>query len=1033
MNIVVTFGKLDQNYGDSAINWWQHAASLICLRLIGKVLHLSPGHRTHIVVYGEMERETFAKVKITSTISSDAMNGLRSVLRVVFYLAAISTSLGSFGKLAAQPENRSIHAASNAPSGQAFTMRGQPFGVAFIDLPVGVVDVLQPQRDIEVKNSQGRLFYPVSRNLPLPPGATTRAAMASSDPLQRPINRRGNPRLMARVADALQNVLNPPEQRIDRRQAFFLFQGDAPLAVEVSGPTATNLTLNPEPQPQQFGLVIQQWWEAYTAMATDRIKAADYPPLVEPYLVTSLARRFQLPLPENFTATVSTPKNPLQSVLELIAGTEKMRAAAFLEVSTQQPLGSETTLAPIPAGPTWTPAEQVETSDDVRVELTASRVPPECFYLRFGSFANYLWFNDLMSQYGGDISGMFRVRQVQDAGTSAIETQLSMKLTEMSRMLGATVIEDQAIIGSDLFLSEGASLGILIKAKSRFLLETAMRAERASKAGRDDVTLVEEEMEGRTVSLLSSPDHRVRSFMIVDGDWIFVTNSRRLMKRFVEVGVRGPSMAESADFQYARQLVPLDRGDTVFAYFPSAMLRTLLEPHYQIELRRRLQVVGGFSMYHLAQIAAQSEGFPPQSIGQLQTEGFLPEGFGQQADGSTLEVKDGVCANSIRGIRGRFLPIPDVPLAEVTAAESRWYQEQADYFTQQWQQVDPIIFAVRRQETPEGWERLQVHCQIAPLVPEKYGWIAHQLGPPTTQAIQFAPDDIVSAHAHVVSDRLSGTIPPHYLFAAIKDTVPPRPEDMTGLIRGYFALQSTPGYLGAWPQPGVLDRLPFGIGRGTPVAPGTNRLLGGLYRYQGNGFSVLSFQYDVLTASLASLRVIETKRDAQVRLKVGNLQNSKLASWVNNLAYQQAAETSRAGAMLLDQIARQLNVEPDSMDTTSQQILGTILSCPLQGDYVYASDGRRPGWRSSAWDDRPAPPDAAAPGFESPILQWFRGLSAEITQYPDRLVIDATIDTQYPHRFDRSDQTGPDRGQIGSDATSSDGKPAGKVPRREAF
>ena len=50
-------------------------------------------------------------------------------------------------------------------------------------------------------------------------------------------------------------------------------------------------------------------------------------------------------------------------------------------------------------------------------------------------------------------------------------------------------------------------------------------------------------------------------------------------------------------------------------------------------------------------------------------------------------------------------------------------------------------------------------------------------------------------------------------------------------------------------------------------------------------------------------------------------------------------------------------------------------------------------WSSTAWRGDTLP--AVAPtGYVAPVMQWFRGSNATVTQYEDRIVADAVIDIQ---------------------------------------
>jgi hypothetical protein len=324
----------------------------------------------------------------------------------------------------------------------------------------------------------------------------------------------------------------------------------------------------------------------------------------------------------------------------------------------------------------------------------------------------------------------------------------------------------------------------------------------------------------------------------------------------------------------------------------------------------------------------------------------------------------------------------------VTPEELVWYSRIADEYSERFPTIDPIMVGVKREtlEDSPGTERLTVHAEVAPWEPGKYGKITEQLGPPTGVKMEFAPDDIIAVQAHVASDYLG---PPTHLFAAIKDTVPPQPEEFSGILNLYSSLRQIPGYLGAWPQPGALDRLPLGLGRGQPVAPGLSRLIGGLYRYTDGQFSILSFYPDIIQASLPFLAADDAEDSAQVRATIGNLNGSQIEGWVNAQLYDRAREGSVAGANFLSLLSRQLKVRPEEGLSRAELILGASLQCTLGGQYEYSPMAGR--WISTAWRGETAS-QVAPPDYVAPAMTWFRGAKASLTQYDDRLVADAVID-----------------------------------------
>lgn len=870
----------------------------------------------------------------------------------------------------------------------------QPYGVATIEIPLAQPIIGETPLPIKVTSDSGRLFYPVSNDV------ETRIIPPSEQSVPQP----GGGRLLGRLGKLLREITDrdAPKTQIIAHRATFLFRGNAPLSVRVADEQGEVgvYELKPINDPRQFQDTLASWWAAYAANAKHQIDRGDYPPWVETYLVAMLSGRTGNGLPDWFVE-VKEPGDPLLATLKYLGGAKEVTEDIFRHTAAgltddnqpQAARNDKQAMLAMPKGPRWISTTVPDVDDSVVTEPIASRVPPECFYLRFGSFKNYLWFLDLASEYGGDVGRMITLRGTEGESTTRFQNQIAVEITQLSRTFGPTVVEDQAVIGRDLFTDDGASMGVILKSVNAFLLRSSLGADRSKRAARSDsVTLKDVKIAGHKVSFLSSADNSVRSFLAEDDGYFLITNSKTLVERFFEVGKSGKSLGASREFRLSRSLVPTTRDDTIFAYFSPEMLQGLVSPKYMIELRRRLAAESDISLVHLARLAATAEG--TQGKGELElgvddliNNGFLPVSFGNRSDGSGVVSAGDKVIDTMRGVRGTFLPIADVKIEAVTKQEFDWYTQIAEEYSERFPQIDPIIIALRRDDIPGNskMERISIHAEIAPLTPEKYGKWAKQLGPPTEVAIRFAPDDIVAIQAHVDSEQLG---PRTHLFVAIKDTYPPDPTEISGILQTYWALRQLPAYLGAWPQPGALDRLPLGLGRGRPVGPGMSKLIGGLYRYSGGGFSVLSFQPEILNASLPYLEATDVGEPSTARGHIGSLLGSQLEGWVNNQLYQRASKKSRAGAEFLDLFSQQLHLKPDSALAMVPLVLGVPLQCSLGGRYEYDEVTKR--WRSTAWNGSqpsPSPPE----NYISPLLHWFRGGEFTLTQYSDRLVADIEI------------------------------------------
>lgn len=835
---------------------------------------------------------------------------------------------------------------------------GQPFGVARLSLPV---EAAGASSGFEIHDAAGRVLYPALRGGPL---VGIFAELLGGDP------------------EAIPGRLN----------ISFLFTGTAPLEVTLYTPEPQRVVLKPTTRPRRlYERAMQRWWRDYYAVAKQQERDGDYPPLVHTYLTTMLSQRLGL-RPPLLGQMLESPPSELQETMQLVFGAEKLRGEILRDTLLGKGLG-EVADRPLPPAIGWKPLVLPDPPADVVIEPIAFHVPHECFYVRFGNFTNYLWLSTLLDTYGGDIGQMVKMRGHAVALNKKLESQLALKQSALAEILGPQVIADVAIIGRDMYLKEGAAIGMLFQARNNFALATDFSQQRAAAlaAHRDNgATLETVSIAGHEVSFLSTPDNQLRSFYAVDGDYHLVSTSRAIIERFFEAGQGQGALAGAAEFQHARHDMPLTREDTILAYFSSAFFAHLLSPRYQIELARRLQAVADTELLQLARLAAAAEGASHDSIDELIAGRFLPGRFGVRADGSGPLVPGNRANNTQRGARGYFTPIPDVPLDLITASELAAYADRAEYYQQHWTEMDPLVAAIKRYAlNGEGLERVVVDANVSPLVEEKYGWILSVLGSPTNVEIAANPHDIITIQAAVRGGFLDPGIVPHHLFLGVRDAelnVQPR---QGGLFQTLQLLQSTPGYLGAWPKMGFLDMLP--VLSGQPDAAGFSPLPLGLWRWQGGDFSVVSFDRPLLEDASGYLQPVESDHEAQLRVRIGDLANSRLAAGLAALNYQRAAQTSLGNTRLLQAMSQQFHLPKEAVLAETEKLLDTKLVCTLGGRYELANQESRTVWQSTAIGE----PGGGMPGdYQAPLLEWFRGAKVDVTKRAERLDLHAEIDMQ---------------------------------------
>jgi len=1001
--------------------------------------------------------------------------------QVVVTFLPILLSSGDVHAQEAEGEHNHGYALISGPSS-----RFAGLGVGEIQVAAGQIASDATVRLVLTEASE-RILYPAIEIVSIEPTPLPKQELGagSGDGGKAGGRRIGEGALLNRLRGAIQRVREHIDP-VEHVRIRFLFTGSEPLQLKLQGDVTRNIELRPRQVDQElvndasrnrreddlrandkeWNVLLRNWWDGYVAQAKRQVERSDYPNLIERYLAYSLANRFGFAIPKiedpklsllsnepvpRRQSPLGKPDEPTPAIA-LITGLEEMHDAIRQEQLTQSVADKPQRVA-VPSPPRWRKHKVPELPDgnaldDVPVEAISKVVPPECLYIRFDSFQNYLWFQQLSASRGGDIAQLVKLRGFNYETAERAERLLNTKMTTLSKLFGDAVISDMAIIGHDLYMQDGPTMGVVFEARNYGLLKTSFEQERQATFKRlesSGAKLRKEVIEETEVSFLSMPDHSVRSFMVEAEPYLFLTSSRELAKRFLQVQKTKESLGSQPEYRFTRFLMPLDHEYDVFAYFSSQFFQNLLSPQVQIELKRRMRAIASIEHAELASMVSAMEkkrgmpglrlenartdagalanvppGWAPGTAGNgpgaagtlpgarietLIRQGYLPEWFQLRVDGSeTIRFND-EWHDSVRGRRGSFLPIADVPIVDCTPEESAQYRVLAEHYTRDWQQTDPLMFGLRRYEHPEipKGERIAIEASIAPLGSDKYGWVGLLLAPPADRQIQLPKDDVVSLQLHLRGNDITGdSVPNHFLFAGLKDVELPFPEETKGLIATLRLLRSLPVYLGAWPKPAMLDRLPLGLGGGPPDVIGYSRALIGLWRWQMGGFSILSFHREILEACASVVRVVPSEDVAQGRMSIRDISASKVAGWFHTLGFRQAAQATRGNLFLLDAIESQLGVQPKESLAVAQRLLDAKLQCTLGGSYEL----REGLWQSTAWPENLslAPgAHASSLGFDTlhtvppsnyraSWLEWFRGANLHLTQLPERLVVVGNLD-----------------------------------------
>ncbi len=839
---------------------------------------------------------------------------------------------------------------------------GNPYGIGLVSFRMRSGDELIDRTSaILLEEANRRVFYPV----------ITRTAFRTF----------------------MQNVAGIGEDHPDDvHNVWFLFKGDEPLDLVLQGSGETKIQVPVEyARSRRYDRYVRQWWQGFTRATSTQIEAGDYPPIVETYLTSMLGNRLGLTVPKQLKGK----PDPLFQTFELLFNAESIRLEA-IEKSMLLGIDQSEANQPVPTPIQWTPLIVSDLPKDIEIEPIASCVPEECFYLRFGTWQNQVWMQRLMEEYGGNLGRMVQLRGFEYKIQSKFLDQLAIESTDFDQLLGGNLIDDVAVIGSDTYFDDGSAVGVMLHAKDSRLLRGNLASKRNKfvRANKKlGVTLEAVQIGDAMAELLSTPDNRYRSFYVISGDCHLVTTSRKIAERFLEAAQGIGSLGESDEFRFARYNMPLDREDTVFVYASTRFFQQLLTPEYQIELRRRNQIITDMMMLEMAKLVANSEHVPADDSGDLIKTGLLPEGFGFRADAGSFQSAGNTWVDSIRGRRGFFIPIPDLELKSVTADESSWFRGRAAFFSQSIRSLDPMVIAIKRYDFEKKIERVVFDARLAPFGEKKYGWLMSMLGPPLKHEIEASPNDVARLQASIQGGWAYPDIPAHQVFAAVQDELDPRLDlSPTSFFRAVETIKAMPGYVGAWPSPGYLDWLPALGAQPDPLGYTYSRILQ-LWRLQWEGYSILAFDRERLERLKPDLRVVETERPAQIRLLVKDLVGSQLNAWFNSMDYRRSWQTSIANVRFFNLLTQQFGIPPEVARITAERLLDVDLVCSLDGDYeITELPSGRKLWYSNVWPSFARPLLPA--DYSAPLLKWFRGLEVEVIKTETQFSVHGFLDIE---------------------------------------
>ncbi|MCL2117328.1 MAG: hypothetical protein FWH27_02760 [Planctomycetaceae bacterium] len=907
--------------------------------------------------------------------------------------------------------------------GQTEAVLGQPFGVGCIVLPIlpNELSASRGLEEIQIYEQNNRVLYPIFEVREVPREVTQAFQNA-----RRPIGR-----LVGEILDQTGTSI----------AVYFLFTGNqAPLNVTIVTNRSVTKTVTPVQRPSRHRQLLQEWWGKYNKDASSLAETNDYPPVVREYLRTMLSYRLGLQRPvvkppiwdKLFYTELGFQLDPTASLFDAQAKRffEPLQFVQPAQYDLPPALGEliqDSRDRELPPDP----SSLVPHSD---IEPIAFHVPAHCFYIRFGSYSNFTWLQDTTALWGGDMRNLIALRALNTRSDERLEQQLGLRQDALAKLFGDAVIDDVAVIGTDLFFEEGASFGLLFRARNSVLLANDFNAKRRDLLRQNQSRRAVEkilDVQGQKVSAITSPDQHLRTFYVTMGEYHLVTRSEQLVRDFVALHVpptdsqtpKPLSLGELPEFQQVREIMSVEDKATIFLYFSRPYFYNIVSPGYWIETQRRTTAASDIELLRLGGMTAAAEGHGSHAdvdrwLQLLRTGGYIPRNFGPLPDGSdTILASWKDIRNSLRGERGSFVPVADMLPTHVTEAEYHAYEAMCRDFFENWGNLDPVIVSIKR--TPgtsrEGkTEHITIDARMAPLSRKNGETLQSQIGPPLEYQMAPVPGNFASFEISLAGN---------HFFGALRNEAPPREpgeqmrpiEQLASDIVSGIVLKDKQmligdllaGYLGYVGQPGTLLKTWNVAFLQRDDASGYSRGVGGTWRRHFGQYTLYSRQRGVLDQVSPQLGFVPADYAAQLRVNIGNPLTAHIAPTLNRLGYLRTCDTSRGNLRLLNDLQTQFLINGPECKDVAEQLLGGELICPLGGQYVYQPYGDPAfgmgRWHATALGTTPsgnrqnASPQPPA-GFLAPPLNWFRGGKFDALLSPDAVSIQAEFDMLLPER-----------------------------------
>jgi hypothetical protein len=358
------------------------------------------------------------------------------------------------------------------------------------------------------------------------------------------------------------------------------------------------------------------------------------------------------------------------------------------------------------------------TGREPKIEPMAKIAPAAMFYLHFRDLRVASQTSALMAEWLQPMAELAEGKGGSSKVAERLEQQLALERTVLSEKLGHLASSGVVVLAGDPFVREGTDVAIVFQLAHGDLLRSSLDGfAAAAKTRRPDATSTQYEVEGVTVTLLSTADRAIHQHRFELDDKLYLSNSRPTVERLLRTakGKEG-SLAESADFRAFRAEFPHDEAEDGFVFISDAFVAHAVSPRTKILAARRMQARADLlAVAHGALLYGALEGKAPKSASDLVASGFVRAEELTHADGSPIEYHPERGPSSARwGTLTAMRPLAEETLEQITLDEKSAYENFRETYQTYWRSfIDPV--GIRIERSDDG-KTLELDAKMMPLI-----------------------------------------------------------------------------------------------------------------------------------------------------------------------------------------------------------------------------------------------------------------------------------------------------------------------------